>query len=163
MDALEVIRKRRSIRSYQKEKISRELLESLVEAGRLAATARNEQPWEFIVVTEAEMLRRLAEATTYGKHIAEAPAAIVVYCRHTKYEVEDGSAATQNILLAACAQGLGTCWVNGSQATYAGKVSELLGVPADYRLVSLIPVGRPAADPKPPKRPLKEVLHWEKF
>jgi nitroreductase len=88
---------------------------------------------------------------------------VVVLCKDTKYYLEDGSAATQNILLAARAHGLGSCWVAGDKKPYASDICRLVGAPPIYKLVSLIPIGNPAEIPEQPKRPLADVLHWEKY
>src|SRR5512140_764437 len=106
MDAIEVLKSRRSVRAYLATPVPKIILEDLIDCGRLAASANNLQPWEFVVVTDAATLRWLAQTATYGAFIATAPACIAVFCRDTKYFLEDGSAATQNILLAACAHGL---------------------------------------------------------
>lgn len=163
MDALEALARRRSVRKYRPDAVPRELLEKLVDAGRLAPTARNEQPWEFIVVTDRAGLRRIAGLTDYGKFIADAPACIVVLSRPTKYYLEDGSAATTQILVAATALGLGSCWVAGDKKRYAAEIVALCSAPADYRLVALVAVGYAAETPRPAKRPLAEVLHWERY
>jgi nitroreductase len=163
MDCLEALKTRRSVRAYTGEPVAREVLEDLVDCGRLAATAINLQPWEFVVVTAPEMLRQIAGATDYGAFIAQAAACIVVLCREGKYFLEDGSAASQNVLLAARAHGLGACWVAGDKKPYAEVVRRMVGAPDGYRLVSLLPVGRPAEQPQKEKRPLAGVLHWERF
>lgn len=163
MDAINMLKTRRCIRNYASAPVPKETIEEIIDSGRLAATARNEQPWEFIVVQDAATRARLAEIATHGKFIADAPVCVVVVCKECTYYLEDGSAATQNILLAARAHGLGACWVAGDKKPYAGDVLDLVGVPRGYKLVSLIPIGKPADEPKPPKRKLSEVLHWEKF
>jgi nitroreductase len=163
MDTIEALRTRRCVRAFSPAPIARTTLETLVDCARLAATAVNRQPWEFVVVTEAERRQRLAEITDYGKFIAQAPACVVVLCKETKYYLEDGSAATENLLVAARALGLGACWVAGDKKAYADAVRAAVGAPAGYRVVSLVPVGVPAEEPAPSKRPLAEVLHWEAF
>ena len=163
MDLMEVIRTRRSVRKYQDKPIAKELLETIVDAGRLAATARNEQPWEFIVVTDPPLKAQVAAATDHGKFIAQAAAMIAVFCKDCKYFLEDGSAATQNILLAAHGLGIGSCWIAGDKKDYAPEVADILGVPAGFRLISLVALGYPAEQPQKAKRPLSEVLHWERF
>jgi len=135
----------------------------LIDCARLAPTAINIQPWEFVVVTSPETLRKIAEVTDHGRFIADAPACVVVLCRETKYFLEDGSAATENTLLAAHALGLGACWVAGDKKPYAGQICRLIGAPDGYRLISLIPVGYPAEQPDTSKRPLADVLHWERY
>ncbi len=163
MDLMEVIRTRRSVRKYQDKPIAKELLETIVDAGRLAATARNEQPWKFIVVTDPQLKAQVAAATDHGKFIAQAAAMIAVFCKDCKYFLEDGSAATQNILLAAHGLGIGSCWIAGDKKDYAPEVADILGVPAGFRLISLVALGYPAEQPQKAKRPLSEVLHWERF
>jgi len=164
METLAAIRERRSVREFRSDPVERELLERLVDCGRLAPTARAEEPWEFVVVTNDDMTARIGGTTDHGKFIAEAPACIAVFCRDTKYYLEDGCAATQNILLAAADLGLGACWVAGDKKAYADEIRRMLEVPEGYKLVSLLAVGHPS-DRRPPKgkRPLDEVLHWEKF
>ena len=163
MDAIEVLKTRRSVRAYRSEPVPKKTLEDIIDCGRLAATAINIQPWVFVVATEPAMLRKIADITDYGKFIAQAGACVVVLCKDTKYYLEDGSAATENILLAARAHGLGSCWVAGDKKPYAVDICRLVGAPSGCRLVSLIPVGYPAETPEQPKRPLSEVLHWERY
>jgi nitroreductase len=140
------------------------MIEQIVDIGRLAATARNVQPWEFVVVTDGETRRKLAEISDYGKFIAEAPVCIAVFCEEGKYYLEDGSAATQNMLVAATAFGLGSCWVAGDKKPYVGKIGEILGVPGSKKLVSMVALGYAKSPPSmAPKRSLGEVIHWEKY
>ena len=163
MDAITVLKTRRAVRAYTGEPVAREILEDIVDCGRLAASAINIQPWEFVVITDRAMLARVAAIAEYGKFIAQASACILVLCRDTKYYLEDGSAATQNLLLAARAHGLGSCWVAGDKKPYAETIRELAGAPAGLRLVSLVGLGRTTEKPAPEKRPLADVLHWEKY
>jgi len=163
MNAIEVLTTRRSIRAYTREPVAREIIEDLIDCARLAPTARGVQPWEFVVVTGPALLRKIARLTDFGQFIADAPVCIVVLCEETKYYLEDGSAATENILLAARAHGLGACWVAGDKKPYAGRIAEMIGAPKGYKLISLVPLGHPAEEPQREKRPLAEVLHWERF
>ncbi|MEM2942005.1 MAG: nitroreductase family protein [Candidatus Bathyarchaeia archaeon] len=164
MDALEAIRGRRSVRRFLPTALSREIIETLVDAARHAPSAMNLQPWEFVAVTDQEMRRRIADLTDYGKFIADAPLCIAVFCRESKYYLEDGSAAVENILIAATALGLGSCWVAGDKKGYAETVRELLSVPVGYRLIALVPVGYVEGEVRSKeKRELREVLHHERF
>jgi nitroreductase len=164
VDAIEALKGRRSIRSYEDKPIPKQMLEEIIDAARLAPTANNTQPWEFIVVTERDMRIRIADLTDYGKFIAQSGACVVVFSRDVKRYLEDGSAATENILVAAHALGLGGCWVAGYKKDYAEPVRELLSVPAGYKLVALVALGYPAGKVEPHgKRALSDVLHWEKF
>ena len=164
MDTIEVLQKRRSIRNFTSRVISKKDIELIIDTGRLAPSANNVQPWEFIVVTDAGMRKDIAGLTNYGKFIADSPVCICVFCKDTKYYLEDGSAATENIMLAARAIGLGSCWVAGDKKPYAGKIGEMLNVPSEYKLVSLIAIGHTSDFGSPHgKRQLADVLHWEKF
>jgi nitroreductase len=164
MDAIEVLKRRRSIRNYINKPVSKSDIEIIIDCGRLAATARNVQPLEFIVVTAATTRKKIADITEFGKFIADAPACVCVFSQDTKYYLEDGAAASENILLAARALGLGSCWVAGDKKTYTKDIAELLGVPSEFKLVSLIAIGyTDDLDQKCTKRPRSEILHWEKF
>ncbi|HEY3417231.1 MAG TPA: nitroreductase family protein [Armatimonadota bacterium] len=163
MDALEALRTRRSVRTYEDRPVTREALETIVDCGRLAATGRGVQPWEFVVITDADLRARLAEVMENGRFLTQAAAAIVVLCRDTTYYLEDGSAATQNMLVAARALQLGGCWIAGDKKAYAETVRLLVGAPESYKLVATIAIGHPADTPSPTKRPLDTVLHWETF
>lgn len=164
MEAMEAITGRRSVRSFDAAPVPRATIERIVDAGRLAPTARNVQPWHFVAVTAAETRRALAALAATGPFIAEAPLCVAVFCEETKYWLEDGCAATENIILAARAHGLGHCWVAGDKKPYAAAVAELLRAPEGRRLVALIAIGRAKSAPAPvPKKPLAEVLHWERF
>ena len=109
MDAIEALKTRRSIRKYYEEPVEKKAIEDILDTARLAPTANNVQPWEFVVVTDANVRKQLSEITDYGKFIKVAPVCIIVFSKDTKYFLEDCSAATQNILVAAHAHGLGTC------------------------------------------------------
>lgn len=163
MDALTALRARKSIRKYDSRPVSREALENMIDCARLAPSANGVQPWEFIVVTERPMLDRLAEINAFGKFLNEATAAVVVLSRDVKYYLEDSCAAVHALMVAATAQGLGTCWIAGDKKPYADDIRRLVGAPEGLKLVATIAVGHPAEDPARDKRPLSEVLHWERY
>ena len=165
MQTWEAIVKRRSVREYLSQEIPQETLIKLIDAARLAASARNEQPWEFVVVTDIEKKGRIARiCAPNGAFIAGAGAVIAVLCLDSKYYLEDGSAATENILIMAADSGLGSCWVAGDKKPYCKEILEFLGVPEKYKLVSLISLGYPKNSPKEiSKRKVEEVLHWHGF
>lgn len=163
MDPFETIISRRSVRKFKPEPIGREPLWKLLDAGRMAPTARNEQPWDFIAVTEPAMLKKIAAATDNGKFIADAGACIVVTCKATKYYLEDGCAATTQLLCGAAAMGYGACWVAGDKKRYASRILKLCKAPEGHKLVSIIAVGIPDETPIPQKRSLDEVAHWEQY
>ncbi|MCX5705488.1 MAG: nitroreductase family protein [Candidatus Omnitrophica bacterium] len=166
MDVLEILKSRRSVRQYSEEQISKEFLEKIVDAARFSPTARNVQPWEFIVITQAPILKKLGDLAENARFLAQAKACIAVFCADTKYYLEDGCAATCNILLAATALGVGSCWVAGDKKLYCEEVAKLLNVPVTYKLVSLVALGYPKSKESfhiAQKRGLKEVIHWEKL
>ena len=162
-EVIKLLKERRSIRKYQKKEVPEDIIKGIIDCARFAPTAINIQPWEFIVITEEEMRKKIADITDYGKFIAEAPVCVAVFCKDTKYYLEDGSAATTYILLAAKAYGLGSCWVAGDKKYYAEDIRKLLGVPDGYKLVSLISIGYPAENPVKGKRSLEEVFHKERW
>ena len=164
MEALEAIEKRRSVRRYQSRAIDREILEKIVDAGRRAPSANNIQPWEFVVVTDKKSKEEIGRLADYGHFIADAAACIAVFCRDAKFYLEDGCAATENMLIAATALGIGSCWVAGDKKPYTERTQVLLGVPSGYQLVSLIPLGYSSEEGSArQKRKPAEVLHWDRF
>ena len=166
MDTLEIIKIRRSVREYKDKPISKEILEKIIDAARFAPTARGVEPWEFIAITESATLKKIGEIAENGRFVSNAGACIAVFCGDTKYYLEDGSAATENILLAAAALGIASCWVAGDKKPYCGQINNLLGVPDSFKLVSMISLGFPESEKVfkvTRKRNLKDVLHWEKF
>ena len=166
MECLEVIKKRRSVRSYKNKPIAKDILEKLVDAARFAPTARNVQPWEFVVITDKAVLNKIAQLAENGRFVAGCAACIAIFCAETKYYLEDGCAATENMLIAATALGIASCWVAGDKKPYCSDISNLLHVPSTFKLVSIISLGYPESGEAfkiKDKRPLNELLHWEKF
>jgi nitroreductase len=161
MDALEAIRKRRSVRQYTGDPIPREDLEKIVDAGRLAATGSNRQPWDFIVVTDREMIHRLKVASQWMEKAGAIIA--VVLDPSSRWWLEDGSAAVENMLIASTALGYGSCWLEGYTLPREEEFKELLGIPEGKRLLTLVPIGVPTEWPTCKKRTLKEVIHWERY
>ena len=164
MDTFQAITSRASVREYTDETVSKELLEKLVDSGRLAPSARAVEPWEFVVITDKAKIDNIASMAPNGKFLTCAQAAIVVICAETKYFIEDGCAATENILLQAADLGLGACWIAGDKKPYAEGILSMLNAPAGSKLVSIISIGWPKQKPSQHKnRSLRDVLHWEGF
>ena len=161
MDALETIRKRRSVRNFTGATIPREDLETIVDAGRLAATGSNRQPWDFIVVTNKEMIEKLSVVAKWMK--TAGAIIVVVLDPYSRWWLEDGSAAIENMLLASTALGYGSCWVEGDALPREEEFKSLLYIPKGKRLLALIPVGVPDELPTIEKRPLENVLHWQVY
>ncbi|MBF0385653.1 MAG: nitroreductase family protein [Candidatus Omnitrophica bacterium] len=164
MDTFEAIQKRVSIRKYQGKPVPRELIEKIVDSGRRAPTARLVEPWDFIVIQNKETMLKLSKITPNGGFVKDAPCCIAVICQDTKYYLEDGCGATENILLSCADLGLGSCWIAGDKKDYAREIVEMLKCPEGSKLVSLISIGWPAEEKKQFRnRQLKDVIHWEEF
>jgi len=108
-DAIEVLKSRRSIRSYTQVTVPQGIIEDVVDCARMAPTAMNEQPWDFIAVTKRDLLRQIPPMLGHADFVAEAAFVVLVLGREVSYAVEDCCAATENLLIAAAAHGLGAC------------------------------------------------------
>jgi len=128
MDAIEVLKTRRSVRAYKREAVPRKTIEDIVDCGRLAATVINIQPWEFVVVTDPEALRSIANTTDFGGFIADAPACVVVICRETQYYLEDGRCQT------SCIGRNTEPWVSDSPAAASNRHSARKPIGVGQRL-----------------------------
>ena len=173
MDVENVIKKRRSVRSFKPDPISEEDLRKLLDAARWAPSAGNCQPLEMVVVEKEETKKRLATAALDQSFIAEAPV-ILVFCanlprterRYGKrgtdlYSIQDTAASVQNVNLIAHELGYATCWIG---AFDEGEVSEVVNTPEEVRPLALVPIGKPDEDPVAPKRrELEDIVHEEKY
>ena len=158
------IKHRRSTRSFVSDTVTESVIKDILECGRLAPTARNVQPWLMGAVTDPELRHRISDLAEYGKFIRESPVCFAVFAlADEKYYLEDGCAATMNIILAASAHGLSTCWVAGDKKEYGSAVRELLHVPEGYTLVSLIACGYSDEKPDPVKKGLEEVSFRDRY
>jgi nitroreductase len=170
---MENIMTRRSIRKYRKHDVSDGDLLKLIDAARHAPSASNKQCWEFIVVRDPKMKKLLAEAAKGSEWLADVPV-IIVACVNNKiagsvngergirlYGIQDVAAAIENLMLAANAMGLGTCWVGGFREA---KVTGPLRLPEFVRPSALIPVGWPDEAPEAPARhEASEFVHIETY
>jgi nitroreductase len=140
MDVFEAVQERKSIRAYQDKPVPREKLERILEAGRLAPSARNVEPWHFIVVTDKEKRKALSKGL-YAKFVASAPLVIVV-CGDKKASPEwyaiDAALALENMVLTAVSEGLGVCTVGSFNEA---DVKALLKVPANFEVLVVLTVG----------------------
>ncbi|MCD4725436.1 MAG: nitroreductase family protein [Bacteroidales bacterium] len=169
MDAIETILTRRSIRKYEDKKVPAEVVKALLDAGMHAPTARNIQPWHFIVIDDRAILDQLSIAHPYAKMMKQASLAILVGGDRNLQEVEgyiiqDCSAVTQNIMLAAHAYGLGSVWLGMyPREQRMQDVGKILEIPEHILPVSLISIGYPTETVKPPVRYKEERVHFNKF
>lgn len=166
MDLLDGIFTRRSIRKYTKKEITKEHIDTILKAGMYAPSARNQQPWHFIVVTERETLNKIKDIHPYAKMLSESQLAILV-CGDEELELSKGywvvdcSAATQNILLAAHGLGLGTVWLGlHPREERKDAISKLFNLPSHIQPLSLISVGYPGEFKEDPERFKPERIHY---
>ncbi len=155
---MDVIFTRRSIRRYTPEKVPGKLVHEILRAAMNAPSAGNQQPWQFIVIDKRRILDRIPNFHKYAGMMKEAQAAILV-CgdleleKHRDFWVQDCSAATQNILLAAHALGLGAVWLGVyPREDRVEGLRKLLDIPKNAIPFSLIPLGWPAENPPPARR-----------
>lgn len=168
---LENIHSRKSVRQYTSEPVSEADIQTILKAAMAAPSAVNFQPWRFVVVTEREQLDAMAEILPYAKMLRQAPAAIVV-CGETlwmggnenPYWQQDCAAATQNLLLAVEALGLGAVWtgVYPNQDLYP-KLHNYLNLPSTVQPFCCIPVGHPAGNDQPKDKWKPENIHYGKW
>lgn len=167
---LENILQRKSVREYSAEKLRREQLDSLVRMGMAAPSSKDMRPWQFYVVDDPKLLQALAKAHPYATCVAKAPAAIVV-CGDTTVTDDNGrpsqawmndcSAATQNILLAAEAMGLGAVWTASwpYEKSMAG-VQMALEMPEGILPLAVVAIGYPKGHAKPKDKWDKDLIHY---
>ncbi len=173
MDFHDVVRTRRSVRSYRSDDIPEEVLSRVLEAVRIAPSGSNRQPWRFIIVKDEEVKQRLVPACNGQSWIADAPVVIVACGQDIHYNrggymgemsvLVDVSIAFTHLILAARAEGLGTCWIG---AFNNSEVKKILGVPEDFNVVAVTPLGYPEGQPfKEPgsRKSLREITSTDKF
>lgn len=165
--SIDVIFARRSIRKYIDRPVSQEDLRRLLEAAMAAPSSRDRKPWEFVAVTGRETLDRLAEAHPHGKMLAGAGAAVAVCGRpdiSPDYWVQDCSAATENLLVAAAALGLGAVWLGvHPREDRTAAVRQVLGIPEEIPVLSLVSIGHPAEEKEPRTQYDETRVHREKW
>ncbi|HOZ42491.1 MAG TPA: nitroreductase family protein [Methanoculleus sp.] len=159
-----VIRSRHSVRKYKESPIEDKAVKDALDCARLAPTARNEQPWLFGTIRDRDMLKAIADLAENARFIADAPICFAVFGKKdAKYYLEDCCAATTQLILALQAWGVGTCWVAGEKKDYADDVRQLLNVPDEYALVSLVPAGYPEEIQIKKKKLPDEVTFFERY
>jgi len=168
MTVLDVIRKRYSCRAYQDKPIESDKLDSILEAARLAPSAKNLQDWRFVVVTDKQTKRKIAQAANNQTFLQNA-GAIIVACTVSSEVMRCGQAvgpidvaiALEHIALQAAELGLATCWIG---SFYPEKVRPIVGIPENVAIIELMAVGYPADSPKEPNRqPPEKIACYEKW
>lgn len=169
MNIIDLIINRRSIRKYTPEPIPPDTLQLLLKAAMYAPSAVNRQPWHFILVTEREVMLRIAAVHPYASMLRQAAAAIVVCCdlkqaNTPEYGPVDCAAATENILIAAHGLGLGGVWLGVHPRPERKRaLAELFAIPEDIIPFSVVSLGFPADKPPHPERFRPERIHYNQW
>ena len=165
MNCIEKMLARRSIRKFKNEPVSEEIINNILEAGRLSPSATNNQPWHFVIARDYKE----KEACSFGgfNRFATDASFVVVGLYKTsevimeKYSLMDVTIALQNMVVAAWVQGVGSCWMG---AFNEKKLKDTLNLPADSRVVGAVAFGIPDENPsQPPKKPLNEIIHFDRW
>lgn len=162
MDVLDAIKTVLSVRKYRVEPVPDDVIQQVLEAGRLTASAGNGQKWDFILVQGRAKLEELAANSPSGPYTAHAAFAIVVVTENSAFGTSDASRAIQNMTLAGWSLGLGSVWVGFPDMLT--QINPLLNIPEDLVVAAILPFGYPA-DPSLGKgikkrKPFDEVVHW---
>ena len=170
-DTFSVIHSRKSVRSFTGASVSKEDLDKIIRAGMAAPTAVNKQPWSFVVVTDKKVIDALATGLPTARGIEKAGAVIIVCAEPEKanmqskdFAIIDASLASENILLATEAMGLGGHWT--ASFPYEDKmkhVRTVLGIPTNIIPLNVILVGVPTGEDKPKDKYQKDKIHWGKW
>ena len=173
MDFYDVVKTRRSVRSYRSDLIPEDVLARVLEAVRIAPSGSNRQPWRFIIVKDEAVKQRLVPACNGQSWIADAPIVVVACGQNIHYNrggymgemsvLVDVSIAFTHLILAARAEGLGTCWIG---AFNNNEVKKILEIPEDFNVVAVTPLGYPKGEPfTEPKgrKPLTEITSTDRF
>ena len=170
MNVIDAIKKRNSVRNFEDKPIEEKKLRAVLEAGRVAPSAKNRQEWRFIVVKDREVRRKIVEAAKGQSFVGEAPVIIVacavddgyvMTCGQLSYPI-DVAIALDHISLAAIEHGLGTCWIG---AFNEEEVKEILGIPEDVRAVELMLIGYPAHQSVKEKNrlPIDKIIKYDNW
>jgi len=169
MDVLPEIQQRYSCRAYRDQPVEQDKLDRILEAARLAPSARNMQEWRFVVVRDPELRQQLVPAAANQAFVGQAPVVIVACGDQADYVMRCGqkahpidvAIALEHIALQAVREGLATCWIG---SFYADQVKKILGIPDHISIVELMTLGYPADQPRPKKRvPIEQIVCYDRW
>lgn len=166
MEVYECVRTRRTVRKYKVEAVPDGVIRRVLNAARWAPSSRNQQPWHFVVVTDADTLTKLGSVATSGRFIADSPLVIAVVMDGADRPELDAGRALQQMELVAWDEGLGTCFVGVRLSDQNRAVKERLGIPAGMELVALLVMGfrrEESGSVGTPRKPLSEIAHRGRF
>ncbi len=154
MDVFDCLRTRPAVRSFRSDPVPDGVVKKILEAGRQAHSQRNRQPWRFVVIQNRETLKQIGTLASSGPYIADAPLAIALVIEGAKNPYIDATRAAECLMLAAWGEGIGSCWVGGLDRL---KIKELLGIPEEAELITVIPFGYPTDEEKAKKKVRKRL------
>ncbi len=163
MDVASAVKSMLAVRAYQDKPIADEVVTRIVEAARLTGSSRNRQQWDFVVVRTRDRLQQLGALASTGPFIAGAALAIAVVVPDAPVGYIDGARAAQDMMLVAWGEGIGSNWVGNMNKP---EIKELLGIPAEKMILTVIPFGYPAKKVgagRKERKPLAEIAHAETF
>ena len=168
MNVYDAVRTRLTVRTFKPDPVPDEVIAKLLEAGRLAPSSRNRQPWHFILITDRDLLDEIGRVATSGRFVGDAPMAIAIAMDGADRPDLDAGRALQQIELVAWSEGLGTCFVGLGEAEQDTRLKELLGVPPAFELITVLPLGYRTDDVgssgrKKNRKPMTEVAHGNRF
>jgi len=166
LDALELLKGRRSIRKYKSSPVESEKLEKCLEAAQWAPSASNKQPWEFLIVTDEGKRKKLAKLHPYGKFVAESPVVFIPLTNstiHAKYHQSDTALATLQFMIQAHSLNLGTCWAGVIGTDFEHKIKKLLKIPEHLQVLALVAVGYADETRSSERKPLTSLVHKESY
>ncbi len=168
MSVYDVVRSRLTVREFTDKPVSDEIVDKMLRAGQWAPSSRNLQPWRFIVIRDKDTLERIGDIASSGRFIAGAPMAIAIAMDNADRPDLDTGRALQQMELVAWEEGLGTCFVGLRVAEQNKRVKELLGIPDNLELVTVLPFGyrvdgRRGSMGRKNRKSLSEIAHSEKY
>ncbi len=167
MDALELLKSRRSIRKYKSSPVEEEKIQKCLEAAQWAPSASNKQPWEFMIVTDENIRQKMAKIHPYAKFISESPVVFIPLTDptiHSDYHQSDTALATMQFMIMAHSLGLGTCWAGViNKPIIENEIKDMLNIPDKLRVLALVAVGYPDHTRESKRKDMTALLHREKY
>ncbi len=166
MDVFECIRTRRTVRDFRPDPVPDDVLYRILQAARWAPSSSNTQPWHFIVIKNPDTIKQLGTICTQGTFISQAPLAIAVVMADARRPDLDAGRALQQMELVGWSEGLGTCFVGMRAEEQQVAVKELLGIPEDMALITVLPFGYRSEGARgrgTPRKPMSEITHHERY
>ncbi len=163
MDTFDAIKSMLAVRDYRDQPLPAEAVKRILEAGRLTGSSRNTQQWDFIVIQDAQARQTLGKLAAHGPYIAKAALAIAIVVPSSPVGYIDGTRAAQDMMLTAWAMGIGSNWVGNVDTA---EIKQILRVPEERMILTIIPFGYPSAalgQGKKDRKPLNQVAHKEQL